>query len=155
MATLSFKCLHETNEDSPSDSPYFLVYIGDRANTKSDVRLVKKAIWDDAVDAGEPVRTKTGIKFASHVKNFDVVLVALIEEDFEADTSLELNVRNKMNDSDNSLKSISVSNLRLKFINAIEENLVNDDLVNVQKFSNKVWQFLSGDEAIYQAKFAF
>jgi len=155
MATLSFKCLHETNEDSPSDSPYFLVYVGDRSNKRSDVRRVKKSIWDDAVDAGEPARTATGIKFSPLVKNFDVVLVALIEEDWDADINLEKKVRETMNNFDHSLESLSISDLRLKLINAIEASLVNDDLVNVQKFSNNAWHFLSGDEAIYHAKFAF
>lgn len=155
MATLSFKCLHETGEDSPSDSPYFLVYIGDRENKRSDVRRVKKSTWDDAVDAGEPERKAKDIKFSPLVKNSDIVLVALIEEDWDADSGLETNVRNKMNDYNDSLDSISISNLRINFINAIENNLVNDDLVNVQRFSNNVWQFLAGDEAIYQTKFAF
>ena len=155
MATLSFKCLHETNEDSPSDSPYFLVYIGDRKNKRSDVQRVKKSEWDDSVDAGEPERKAKDIRFSPLVKSSDIVLVALIEEDWDADSGLETNVRNRMNDFNDSLDSISISELRINFINAIEKNLVNDDLVNVQRFANNVWQFLAGDEAIYQTKFAF
>ena len=155
MATLSFKCLHETNEDSPSDSPYFLVYVGDRENNRSDVRRVKNDAWDDEVDAGDPVLTQNNITFSTSVKKFSIVLVALIEEDWDADTGLTSSVRNKMNDFDNSLSTTSASTLRLKFINAIEDNLINDDLVNVQRVSNNAWQTLAGDEAIYQVKMTF
>ncbi len=154
MAELSFQCLHETNEDSPSDSPYFLVYAGDRENNQSDVQRVRDPNWDDAVDAGDPMKKATVPAFDSLVKNLDVVLVALIEEDWAPDTNLASKVRNKMNDSNKDLKTISGSNLRVKFINAIESNLANDDLVNVQRFSNNAWKFLSGDEAIYRVKIA-
>jgi len=155
MATLSFKCLHETNEESASDSLYFLVYMGDRKNKRSDVQRVRKSEWDDEVDAGDTIRKAKDITFSPLVKNSDIVLVALIEEDWAPDAGLEKEVRNKMNDLDPSLGSISISDLRIQFINAIEKNLDNDDLVNVQRFSNNVWQFLAGDEAIYQTKFAF
>ena len=155
MATLSFRCIHETNEDSPSDSPYFLVYVGDREKKRSDVKRIREQSWDDAVDAGDPVRTKTGIAFSPLVENFSVTLVALIEEDFAPDTGLEVNVRNTMNNFEHSLDSISPGSLRLSFIKAIEDNLANDDLVNVQRVSNNTWKFLSGDEAIYQVKLAF
>lgn len=145
--------MHETNEDSPSDSPYFLVYAGDKQNQRSDVPRVRRQSWDDDVDAGDPTRTATGSTSNSLVKNLDVILVALIEEDFGPDANLELNVRNKMNDIDTILDSISSNDLKVNFRFWIKKNLVNDDFVNVQEFSNNVWTFLSGDEAIYRVKF--
>lgn len=102
MARLTFWCDEETNEASASDSPYFLVYVGNAQQQTSVVRRVRRQSWDDNVDAGEPART-ANVAFPE-VISFDLVLIALLEEDFDPDSGLVGNVQDWMNNLDGLLQ---------------------------------------------------
>lgn len=156
MSTISFRCIEETNESSPSDSPYFLIYVGNSQTLKSDVQRVRRQSWDDAVDAGEPTRTAT-VNFPTG--GFNLVLVALLEEDWDNDlTTAKVNsIRDSMNNLDTLLQpgvlETMVPQFALTFANSISSSCVNDDLIKMRRvFNNQTLNFV-GDGGHYQVAF--
>ncbi len=84
-----FRCVEDTDE-SGSESPYFLVFIGDLETGKTDVKRIKQGNWDDEVDKGELWVINAPVPFAhnfSFKTNPTLILVALIEEDVDVDIS--------------------------------------------------------------------
>lgn len=161
MSKLTFWCDEETGESSPSDSPYFLVYVGDGQKLKSVVKRVRKESWDDNVDAGEPARSAT-VSFPE-VSKFDLVMVALLEEDWDPDAGLAGKVHNWMDNLDGLLQVFrtstggSVVNIfREEFKKAIENLADNDDLIDVRRFasSGATRSFFTGG-GHYRVKFEF
>jgi hypothetical protein len=158
MATVSFRCIEETSEASPSDSPYFLIYAGDGQHLKSDVQRVRRESWDDDVDAGEPTRT-ANVQFTG-VTDFDLVLVALLEEDWDNDlTSARVSdVRDAMNNLDTLLQPSvvddQINEFKTAFANAIKKHTPNDDLIKMKRISNNQFTDFKGDGAHYRVKFA-
>jgi hypothetical protein len=156
MPTISFRCIEETSEVSDSDSPYFLVYAGDSQKQKSDVRLVRNPLWDDEVDAGE-TRSKS-VDFT--VGGFDLVLVALLEEDWDNDFITDgkvKKIRETMNNLDTLLQpavlETQLPEFTMAFNNAIKKNCVNDDLIRMRRvFNNQTLNFTDG-AASYNVKF--
>lgn len=155
MPRISFRCVEETSEVSPSDSPYFLVYVGDSQHQKSDVQRVRNKNWDDTVDAGE---TGTmNVNFA--VESFDLVLVALMEEDWDNDFLDEKvrDIRNRMNVLNTLLQPSVLEHQLPEFVvafnDAIKKHCVNDDLIRMRRvLNNRILNF-SGDGASYNVKF--
>ncbi|HYP40517.1 MAG TPA: hypothetical protein VEX13_09165 [Chloroflexia bacterium] len=82
MATLklkSFRCIEETDETG-SDSPYFVIFVGrPGATPSSDVVTIREVQWDNEVDTGDFSTTNSTV--AGNVGTNAVVLVALMEED--------------------------------------------------------------------------
>jgi hypothetical protein len=82
MASLvlkEFRCVEESNEGG-SDSPYFLVFVGDPGSSK--LFMLRDGDWDEEVDSGDLIHVFQ--PFAAVNKN-SVVLVALLEEDWDPD----------------------------------------------------------------------
>lgn len=155
MPTISFRCIEETNELSPSDSPYFLVYVGDSQRQRSDVRLVRNPSWDDEIDAGDT--GSADVNFT--VGGFNLVLVALLEEDWDNDfTPAKVNdIRDTMNILNTLLQPTVLEDQLPEFVmafnNVIKKNCVNDDLIRMRRvFNNRVLNF-SGDGASYNVRF--
>jgi len=150
-----FSCIEETSELSPSDSPYFLVYVGDSQQQESDVKRVRHPSWDDNIDAGEG-RT-ANVDFT--VGGFDLVLIALLEEDWDNDflTAKVNDVRNTMSNLDGLLQPMvletQLPEFTMAFSNAIKKNCVNDDLIKMRRvFNNQTLNF-KGDGAHYRVRF--
>lgn len=156
MSTISFRCIEETDELSPSDSPFFLVYVGDSQHLKSDVQLVRQQSWDDNVDAGEPARTAT-VNFSAG--GFNLVLVALFEEDWDNDFKRKKvdEIRDTMNNLDTLLQpGVLESNLpefTIAFNNAIKKNRDNDDLIKMRRIHNHQTLDFIGEGAHYSVTF--
>lgn len=161
MSKITFWCDEETSEQSPSDSPYFLVYAGDAQQLKSVVKRVRKASWDDNVDAGEPARSAT-VSFPE-INSLDLVMIALLEEDWDPDENLAGKVHGWMDNLDGLLQVFqtgtggSVAGIfREEFIKAIKNKSDNDDLVNAHRFSTSgAVKHYFGDGGHYRVKFEF
>lgn len=159
MAKLTFWCIEETSEVSPSDSPYFLIYVGDAQKQKSVVTRLRRESWDDNIDAGE--FRQASISFPNGT-SFDLVLVALLEEDWDNDfnsSTLE-KVRDWMNNLDGLLQPAiaqtpDVYNLiRQEFGKAIEKHGSNDDLLGVRRFTpGQQTRHFYGGGGHYKVKF--
>jgi hypothetical protein len=84
-----FRCVEDTDE-SGSESPYFLVFIGDLVTGKTDVKRIKQGNWDDEVDKGELWVVNAPVPF-DHPFSFKtdstLIFVALLEEDIDVDIS--------------------------------------------------------------------
>lgn len=158
MSKITFWCDDVTGV-SGSDSPYFLVYAGDAQNTKSVVKRVRKSSWDDNVDAGEPARSAT-VSFPE-LSSLDLVMVALLEEDWDPDENLASKVHGWMDNLDGLIfASQSDGNVRKifrdEFIKAIKNKSDNDDLVNAHRFSvSGTVKHYFGDGGHYRVKFDF
>ncbi|MCD9185273.1 MAG: hypothetical protein LUM44_02485 [Pyrinomonadaceae bacterium] len=161
MSKITFWCDEETSEIGPSDSPYFLVYAGDAQKLKSVVKRVRKSEWDDNVDACEPPRS-AAVSFPE-LTSLDLVMVALLEEDWDADENLAGKVHKWMGSLDPSLQVFRTGNggnvatiFREEFIKAIKNRSDNDDLVNAHRFfPNSGVKHYFGDGGHYRVKFDF
>ncbi len=157
MARLTFWCDEETNEASASDSPYFLVYVGNAQQQTSAVRRVRRQSWDDNVDAGEPART-VNVAFPE-VVSFDLVLIALLEEDFDPDSGLVGNVQDWMNNLDGLLQPTIVGTsdviniFKQEFSKAINKFLSNDDLLGIRRFTPPQTRHFWGGGGHYRVRF--
>jgi hypothetical protein len=80
-----FKCNTESDEGG-DDSPHFLVFHGRRGQagspSSSNVELVRRAAWDDEVAQGDTVTPNATV---INPMNADIVLVAMMEEDWDPD----------------------------------------------------------------------
>jgi hypothetical protein len=162
-----FRCLEETDEIG-SDSPYFLVFVGDATlgNAQSDVKRIRRGEWDDNVDTGElfqPNATVTdGFKL-------DFVLVAMMEEDWDPDIGGQTltQVRNWMHAAFDGLASATGfvdSNIagivREEFEKVIKLKCSNDEYLGVKRLSlsaqNGLLPLLNfqGDGGRYRVRFA-
>ncbi|KAK0039412.1 hypothetical protein Bpfe_031165 [Biomphalaria pfeifferi] len=160
MSKITFWCDDVTGL-SGSDSPYFLVYAGDAKKSKSVVKRVRKSSWDDNVDAGEPARSAT-VSFPE-LTSLDLVMVALLEEDWDPDENLALKVHGWMDNLDNLLPVFQTGTggnvatiFREEFIKAIKNKSDNDDLVNAHRFVPSTGtKHYFGDGGHYRVKFDF
>lgn len=156
-AKLTFKCVEETSEVAPSDSPYFLIYIGDTQSQASTVKLIRRQSWDDMVDSEDPPFYTT-IPFPD-MTNFDIVLIALLEEDWDLDSNLGHNVQNAMRVHDNLLQPGVAENpgfifiMKTHFNTAISSYLVNDDLLDIQSFRLPQTRHFYGGGGHYKVTF--
>lgn len=139
MAILSFTCIHETTEYQPSDSPYFLVYAGDAAKHKSELKYVRRSSWDDKIDAGESGSKEVVFE---DILRLDFVMVALIEEDYDPDSNFFGNVESWMRRLDVLLQPTGLAPgsepekiLLEEFEKAIKKYLSNDDLVDLKRMT--------------------
>ena len=135
--------------------------MGDGQQRKSAVQRVRRQSWDDNVDAGEPARSAE-FEFPE-ILNFDLVMVALLEEDWDPDSGLAGKVHNWMNNLDNLLEVFrtgtanSVAKIfREEFAKAIETKSDNDDLIDVRRFtsSGSTRSFFTGG-GHYRVRFEF
>lgn len=78
-----FRCVAETDEGG-NDSPYFLVFIGNRHHPKSmSVQRVRMPEWDEKAFTGKLFQPHLYISNA--VRTDTVVLVTMLEEDWDPD----------------------------------------------------------------------
>lgn len=157
MSKITFWCDEETSEFGPSDSPYFLVYVGDASQGKSAVKRVRQASWDDNVDAGEPPRSATFTM--PGINQFSLVMVALMEEDDGPDSNLALKVQQWMDNLDGLLQPAIVNTpqvlklMREEMIKAINNNDWNDDIVDVRRIGSGQTLHYYGQGGHYRVKF--
>ena len=80
-----FRCNTESDEWG-DDSPHFLIFHGKRGQngspTTSNVELVRRSAWDDTVAEGDLVNANVTVL---NPLSADLVLVAMMEEDWDAD----------------------------------------------------------------------
>lgn len=158
MSKLTFWCDEETSEVSSSDSPYFLIYVGDAQRRVSTVKRLRRGGWDDQIDKGES-RSAT-ITFPE-ITSFDLVMIALLEEDWDADfdDSTLQEVRNWVDNLDDllALQSADVFNIiKQEFEKAINIFSSNDDLLGVRRFSSSgATRHYFGGGGHYRVKFEF
>ncbi len=138
MSKLTFWCDEETSEPSSSDSPYFLIYVGDAQKRSSTVKRLRREIWDDQIDKGE---SRSATMTFPEITSFDLVLIALLEEDWDADfdDSTLQKVRNWIDNLDSLLavqSSDVFSIIKQEFERAINNFCSNDDLLGVRRFSS-------------------
>jgi hypothetical protein len=158
MSKLTFTCHEETNEVSPSDSPYFLVYVGDAQKQISVVERVRRESWDDNIDAGNSRAANVTFPGITH---FDLVLIALLEEDWDPDfdsvTLAQLRHWMKQNDSllqPGTIHTPSTFNIfRQEFTKAINTHSSNDDLLGVLRFPGNSTKHFFGGGGHYEVKF--
>ncbi len=80
-----FRCVTDTDE-SYDDSPYFLVFIGNRSQENfTDVVRLRLSEWDNNAHDGKLFTPNLWAH--NHVDSNTVVVVALVEEDFDPDFS--------------------------------------------------------------------
>jgi hypothetical protein len=141
-----FRCVEDTDE-SGSESPYFLVFIGDLVTGKTDVKRIKQGNWDDEVDKGELWVINAPVPFVhnfSFKTNPTLILVALIEEDVDVDISnAEVNsffkpllddvFQNFKNSGATKVTSGISSGVASAFSNLIGLKLGNDDNMGVKR----------------------
>lgn len=157
MSKITFWCDEETSEVGPSDSPYFLVYVGDASQGKSAVRRVRKDSWDNNVDAGEPARSATFTM--PGINQFSLVLIALMEEDDGPDSNLASKVQQWMDNLDGLLQpaivnsSQVITTMRQEMIKAINNNDWNDDIVGVKRITSGQTLHYFGDGGHYRVRF--
>ncbi len=170
MATLilkEFRCLAAT-EDS-GDSPYFLVFEGDKTRPAAEAQLVRvrREAWDDqGIDDGQYQAVHHAI--ATSVEPGHVVVAALMEEDDGPDiTSGDFTyVRDRLRATfeqarDNGTASTgSIRNaLKATFWSALIEAGTNDDIINVGGVSVNVTSgglplvYFYGDGGAYRVRF--
>jgi murein DD-endopeptidase MepM/ murein hydrolase activator NlpD len=137
-----FRCVEETDMEPGGESPYFVVFLGKRIGNTVQSRLVRirKQIWDTQVDAGELWRADEEV--IEQVDKETFVLVALMEEDFDADIAgdtvsyLRSEMRKAFKDvaSDASL-SFDDLEIRMKplFLGAIGRSTTNDECLGVKR----------------------
>lgn len=78
-----FRCVEETDELG-NDSPYFVVFVGNKAGQpSSDVVRVRDPAWDGAAHSGKLFQPNMWVH--NQVDTNSVVLVALLEEDYAPD----------------------------------------------------------------------
>lgn len=87
MATLrlkEFRCVEESDEVG-SDSPYFVVFVGDPSEPGSAAKLVvvRRESWDNETDSGE-LKSPNAV-VSKDVGVGDLLLCALMEEDDNRD----------------------------------------------------------------------
>jgi hypothetical protein len=155
MSTIRFECIEETDELSPSDSPYFLVYVGDSQRLESDVQLVRRPSWDDRIDAGES--RQTTVDFS--VGGFDLILIALLEEDWDNDFSNAkvVSARNAMRNLNTLLQPTVLENqieeFKRSFRTIINNRIVNDDVLQLRRVNHGQPLRFSGGGAKYDVTF--
>ncbi|HQU84200.1 MAG TPA: hypothetical protein PKY59_13780 [Pyrinomonadaceae bacterium] len=160
MSKITFWCDEETDEVG-SDSPYFLVYAGDAKKLKSVVKRVRKEAWDNEVDSGDPARS-ANVSFPE-LTSLDLVMVALLEEDWDPDKNLASKVHGWMDNLDGLLQAFKTGTggntatiFREEFIKAINNKSDNDDLVNAHRFvPGSGVKHYYGDGGHYRVKFDF
>lgn len=159
-----FKCNAESNEIG-DDSPHFLVFHGRRgqgASSSSNVELVRRSAWDDSVAQGETIPANATV---INPMNADIVIVAMMEEDWDPDfTGLTLaRLRGWIcpffNSLANSVAFIdsNVATLVLQeFRRGIQSLRSNDEILGVKRLSLSTLSPLSftGDGANYKVTFA-
>jgi len=138
-----FRCNTESDERG-NDSPHFLIFHGKRGQggpSTSNVELVRRSAWDDEVVEGELVNANTTVL---NPMNADLVLVAMMEEDWDADfTGLTLmRLRAWICPFFNSLASSvafidgTIANLVLQeYKRGINALLSNDEVLGVKRLS--------------------
>lgn len=161
-----FDCVEESNE-AGDDSPYFVVFIGHPGNSpSSSVVTLRKEQWDNEVSAGDHINAN--ISVASGVNTNTLVLVALMEEDVNADiVGGDLaNVQNWMKaifQAFGSIGGISLNQLKDKvapeFEKALKANITNDDMLGIKRLNISTSSGLlstlkfDGDGADYRVRF--
>lgn len=82
-----FRCVEDTDEVG-SESPYFLVFIGDLETGKTALKMIRQGNWHNEVDEGELWVVNAPVTNGFNFKpNPTLVLVAMIEEDDNVDVS--------------------------------------------------------------------
>jgi hypothetical protein len=137
-----FRCVEETDEVG-SDSPYFVIFVGQRGNAPiSDVKTIRKDSWDNNIGSGD--FRAPNITVAAGVDTSTLVIVALMEEDANPDiTGGDLaNVQNWMKSVFQAFGSVGGTSLtqlaaqvKPEFIKALNANITNDEIVNVQRLT--------------------
>lgn len=151
MAKLIFKrftCVTETDEVG-SDSPYFLFFIGNTNPTTkqatSTVKMVREDTWDNNIDSGDSRDISTGDQtIATNVDSNTLVLVAVLEEDVNPDL-VGINLLNVqiqaqaffaffVTTQNWNLPQLATK-MKTVFLDIINSNLANDDMVNVARLT--------------------
>jgi len=158
-----FKCLEESAEIG-SDSPYFMVYVAQArsGSAKSDVKFVRRDSWDNEVDTGDTFITNKTVSEGMH---HDLVIVGMIEEDWNPDLASPVSVilAGAMKPLDGLLAAVStgISDtvaeiVRSEFARLLKSFCVNDEILGVKRLKNVANPLVfTGDDSNYQVKFKF
>ena len=158
-----FKCLEESDEIG-SDSPYFMVYVAEARSgkAKSDVKFVRRESWDNEVDTGDTFITNKTVSEGMH---HDLVIVGMLEEDWDADFAFPMSeiIAMNMKSLDSLLAAVTtgVSDtvaeiVRGEFARQLNTFAVNDEVLGVKRLKNTANPLVfTGDGSNYQVKFKF
>ncbi len=156
-----FTCVEESDEIG-SDSPYFMIYVAEARNgkAKSDVKFIRRESWDEEVDAGDTFIANITV---SNNINHDLVIVGMIEEDWDADfaSAVHIFIAAQMKSLDNLLASVitgvndSIANIvRNEFVRKLRAFCVNDEILGVKILTNTSTPLrFTGDGSDYRVKF--
>ena len=166
MSTLileRFKCIEDTSEIG-SESPYFLIYVAEARNghAKSDVKVARRDSWDNEVDKGDTFITNMTVSSGMH---HDLVIVAMLEEDFDPDLPSPWNllIAANMKPLDSLLAAVTTGvddNLagivRDEFRSQIENYIANDEILGVKRVKPSAPKVhFKGDGGDYEVTFKF
>jgi hypothetical protein len=156
-----FKC-NEESDELGDDSPYFMVYVAQAGNgsTKSDVKFVRKASWDNNVSTGDLVPVNVTV---SEGIRPDLVIVGMMEEDSDPDLGSPVRqiIAAQMKALDPLLAAVSTGisdNLaeivRSEFANKLNAFASNDEILGVKRLKNPANPLVfTGDNSNYSVKF--
>lgn len=130
-----FRCVEETDEGG-NDSPYFVVFVANKGGQIfSDVVRVRDPDWDGAAYSGKLFQPNLWVH--NHVDTNSIVLVALIEEDFDPDIG-------------DSKIALLKTLMHIRFSTYAGWNLTNDQLAYLARsdFAGYLQDLLVNDEYI-------
>lgn len=136
-----FRCVEETDEVG-NDSPYFVVFIGNKGGApSSDVVRLRDPDWDGAAHSGKLFQPNLWVH--NQVDTNSIVLVALIEEDYAADINASrIAVLKVLMQSKWSIYgSWNLSNAQLAYLarndfaSYLQDLLVNDEYIQTKSLS--------------------
>ena len=136
-----FRCVEETDEVG-NDSPYFVVFVGNKSGQPfSDVVRVRDPDWDGAASTGKLFQPNLWVH--NQVDTNSIVLVALIEEDYDADINASkiATLKLLMQTRFNVYASWNLSNdqlaylARSDFAGYLQDLLVNDEYIQTKRLS--------------------
>jgi len=137
-----FRCITQ-DDDTGSDSPYFIIYVGDIVTGKVQVKRVRQGNWHNEVDGGETWTVNETVAISFSFKNAQTyVLVACLEEDDDVDITLqeievmEGKMTSQLQDfAGATLKKNVRDAIRNKFNSLIINSLGNDDHIQTKRLS--------------------
>jgi hypothetical protein len=158
-----FKCKEDTSEIG-SESPYFMIYVAEARNghAKSDVKFVRKEAWDNEVDKGDTFVPNMTVSSGMH---HDLVIVGMIEEDWDPDLASPVNfiIAAEMKPLDSLLAAVSTGvddNLagivKAQFRTELEKYVANDEILGVKRVKPSAPKVnFTGDDGNYEVTFKF
>ena len=158
-----FKCKEDTSE-SGAESPYFMIYVAEVRNgqAKSDVKFIRKEAWDNEVDKGDTFIPNITV---SSGMQHDLVIVGMIEEDWDPDMAFPLNmvIAMEMKPLDSLLESVPTGIddniagiVRDQFHAELKKFCDNDEILGVKRLKKSSPKLnFTGDDGNYEVTFKF